>query len=130
MNFYVPAKVVAYTSSNMSNFEGLVSDTPVRMGVYTTFFGPVFYDFGFLGGVFSFLFGFSVGKLGKQVRKGKLKWLPVYLYMLVVMVLIPIVSMFIYGGGQYIVISAIFTAYLFSWRWRNLGRRRKCSHEI
>jgi hypothetical protein len=83
-----------------------------RPGVYTTFFGPVFSDFGWFGPFFVFFFGLGVQRVWKYVCAGHLGITPLYFYMVLVITLFPIVSMVPNGEGLFIITAFVMFQFL------------------
>lgn len=74
----------------------------VRTGIYNTLFGPVYYDFAFLGIVFIFILGFIIGKTAKYISKKKSFMLvPIYFYFLLLLFFSLIVNLITFAQGIY-----------------------------
>lgn len=109
---YIPAKI-ATSIFGGPDIGTLNAGGVLRPGVYTTFFGPILYDFGPLGGaVASFFFGGLTGLLHRLVYKQKIIWTPLYLIFSAFLPFVFVVNLFTSGGGQYAIISAIPLAFL------------------
>ena len=109
---YIPAKIVT-TIFGGPDVGTLNASGVLRPGVYTTFFGPLLYDFGPTGGAFaSFFFGGLTGLLHRLIYKQKISWAPLYLIFSAFLPFVFVVNLFTSGGGQYAMISAIPLAFL------------------
>jgi oligosaccharide repeat unit polymerase len=81
-----------------------------KPGVFQTFFGNAWVDFGYFGPLFLFAFGYLANVLGRGARSGRLNLLPIYLYITVIIFFMPVAN-FINGGlGNYVVASFILVA--------------------
>lgn len=73
-----------------------------KPGVFQTFFGNAWVDFGYFAPLFLMAFGYFARFLGLRARDGNLNLLPLYLYFVVIIFFMP-VGNFINGGlGNYI----------------------------
>lgn len=82
-----------------------------RIGVWQTFFGPVWVDFGWFGPLFLALIGYLVEILSGGVRRRQLRDLPLYSYFLVLILFMPVVNLLANGLGLFGIIScALFRA--------------------
>ncbi|WP_448679747.1 hypothetical protein [Pseudomonas nicosulfuronedens] len=107
IEFYIPVKVAASLLGNIKIEETIVSGI-LRPGVYTTFFGPIIYDF---GPVFSvpacFVMGLFFGHAYRRINQGASKWLPFLLIVNSFISFSLVVNLFTSGAGQYLTISSI-----------------------
>jgi hypothetical protein len=78
-----------------------------RVGVFTSFFGPLWVDFGWFGPIVTAGFGMMSGFLAKGIRRGDLGALPLYAYFCVIILFAPVVNFAITAQGMY-VINAFF----------------------
>ncbi len=83
-----------------------------KQGVFQTFFGNAWVDFGYFAPLFLIAFGYLASFLGMRARAGNLNVLPLHLYFVVIIFFMP-VGNFINGGlGNYVlgafVIVAVF----------------------
>jgi hypothetical protein len=84
-----------------------------KVGVFQTFFGGVWVDFGFFGPIFMFLFGYVSRLTAMLARAGSMAALPIYLYFIIIIFFMP-VSNFINGGlGNYIIAAFLIVAAVF-----------------
>lgn len=113
---YIPAKIVT-TLFGGPDIESLNVKGILRPGVYTTFFGPILYDFGPTGGALaSFFFGGLTGLLHRLIYKQKIMWAPLFLIFSAFLPFVFVVNLFTSGGGQYAIISAIPLAFLIKYK--------------
>lgn len=90
-----------------------VQMSPPRVGVYTTFFGPVFIDFGWMAFVFMFLLGLIQKVIFNKAIKGKFYFLPLLFYMLIITFFMPVVNFITTAQGLYIITA--FGLFLFAY---------------
>jgi len=72
-----------------------------RQGVFTSFFGPLYVDFGWLGPVAMALFGLLMRRLRDAAAGPGSLAAPLYLYLLVVVAFFPVVNMMVVGQGLF-----------------------------
>ncbi|MFW0755447.1 hypothetical protein ACN1C3_11965 [Pseudomonas sp. H11T01] len=109
---YIPAKIIS-TIFGGADIESMNMQSVLRSGVYTTFFGPILYDFGPSGGALaSLFFGGLTGLLHRLVHRNKIMWIPLYLIFSAFLPFVFVVNLFTTGGGQYAIISALPLAFL------------------
>lgn len=84
-----------------------------RYGVYTTFVGPLFVDFGYLVFLVLFLLGLLYSFVFIRIVKGNLLLIPAYAYISVIVVFFPVVNLVQNALGFYIV-SGLFVFYFLS----------------
>jgi hypothetical protein len=90
-----------------------VADIYYRNGVFTSFFGPLWIDFGWFGLIFMFGFGALVKRVAQLARGGSMAAVPLYAYFAVVMFFMPVVNFTISAQGMYI-INAFLGFWIFS----------------
>jgi hypothetical protein len=61
-------------------------------GLFSTFWGPAYLDFGYLMIVYGFAFGYVTGCVRRLVQRGDLFALPLYVLLILQIFLIPIVN--------------------------------------
>lgn len=71
-----------------------------RVGVFTTFFGPLWVDFGWFAPVVMILFGYMSRLLGRAAQAGDVGALPFYTFICVVLFLAPVAN-FLLSKGMY-----------------------------
>jgi hypothetical protein len=86
-----------------------------RIGVFTTFFGPWWVDFGWIGVFLMVLLGAGVTRLSAFARRGYVNVLPLYLYAIMIIFYFPVVNLLISGNGFFsvhgLILFAIFTSF-------------------
>ncbi|PTU32368.1 O-antigen polymerase [Stenotrophobium rhamnosiphilum] len=76
-------------------------DVYVRAGIFTSFFGPLWADFGYFGLIFMLLFGFLAARASNAMINGNVYVTPLYLYMALIILMMPTVNLFIGAQGIY-----------------------------
>jgi oligosaccharide repeat unit polymerase len=61
-------------------------------GLFSTFWGPAYIDFGYLTIVYGFFFGYITGRVRRLVEQGDLFALPLYVLLILEIFLVPIVN--------------------------------------
>lgn len=101
------------------NIIGFSIDVPspqqlyVRPGIFTSFFGPLWTDFHWLAPSFMFLLGFWVQSLSRKVRRGAANFIPLYLYLCIVVFFMPVVNFIVSAQGVYLIFTFLTIAFLF-----------------
>lgn len=84
-----------------------------RPGVFSTFFGPIFLDFGWFSLVFMIMFGMIVKVIYNKAKSG-LDWaIILYFYLFVVIVFSPVFN-FINGAGGIFILTSLILFYFIS----------------
>lgn len=73
-----------------------------RIGVFTSFFGPLWVDFGWFGPFFMVAFGMLAKRLGKAVAANSVAAVPLYSYLVTVILLMPVGNLISSAQGVYI----------------------------
>lgn len=94
--------------------------TYARIGVFTTFFGPLWTDFGWASLSVMFLFGLFARFLSNKVVEGQLQAVPLYVYLSVVIFFMPVVNFVVSAQGMYAII-----AFVIFWSITSLVSHRK-----
>ncbi len=84
-----------------------VEDYVYRDGVFQTFFGPLWVDFGWIGPFLLFPFGYLIKRLSYRVRAGSVAVLPIYVYLAIVIFFMPVVNFLTGGLGMLAVLSFV-----------------------
>jgi len=84
-----------------------ISSSMPRKGVYTSFFGPLYVDFGWFGPVFMFLFGLFQSVVYNKIMRGNFKYIPLLFYFFIINFFMPVVNFIISAQGLYIIIAFI-----------------------
>ncbi|GEM_PF-6863801 len=91
---------------------GAENITP-RSGVYTTFLGPLWVDFGVLSLFFCFLWGWIMALSYNKVKRGLIQYLPLYAYMGAVAFFSPVVNLIQNALGVYVLLACIIFIFMF-----------------
>lgn len=86
------------------NIEDVLSGIP-RVGVYETFWGSAYVDFGYFALPFGFLIGLIAGILWRKAYAGDIFSLPLYAVFLYILALSPIVNGILFSGGLFYILS-------------------------
>lgn len=86
----------------------------VRVGTFTTLFGPNYYDFGFLGGtIYIFILSLVYGKIYKNINQYRtISLIPLYMFFTIIFFFPLVISFFVSAQGLYF-ISSFIIAHLF-----------------
>jgi len=79
-----------------------------RSGIFTSFFGPVWVDFGWVGLLFMYFIGLFSKYIYKGVLWGKENFVPLYCYISVVIFFMPVINFIVSAQGIYIFSSFLF----------------------
>lgn len=109
--FWLPLKLFTVISgSNVQiDADALIGN---RSGVYTTFVGPMFLDFGWFAPAFAFLFFLLLGYPFRRVVAGDLRWLPAAIQVTVIIVLGPVVSLMDSSVGTFLLLASVALPWL------------------
>ena len=103
-------KTIFRTDMNLDK----VQKSPPRIGVYTTFFGPIFIDFGWGAVVFMFLLGLFQKLIFNASMKGKFYYLPLVFYASIVTFFMPVVNFITTAQGIYIITAFCIFIFVYS----------------
>lgn len=95
-----------------------------RDGVFQTFFGPLWVDFGWFGPLVMALLGFIVQRLAVNMRRGSVGDLPIYCFLAVVIFFMPVTNLLVNGLGMFCVIAFVAFAVYARARSPTLSLRR------
>lgn len=113
--FYLPLKLYASIAGGTDPIS-FTTENIERTGVFTTIYGPFYYDYGYFGTLFFCLF-FSViiALLYRLASKGIYSFHVLYNFILSCLVLLFSLNIITSGNGQYVIISwfLFFAIYLF-----------------
>lgn len=90
-----------------------IQDSPPRTGVYTTFFGPIFIDFGWFSLIFMFFFGVFQKLIYNKVMLGRFQFIPIVFYFLIINFFMPVFNFINGAQGLYNLISFAFFALIY-----------------
>lgn len=74
-----------------------------RVGIFTSYFGPLWVDFGWFSLPFMFLAGFMARMIGRSARAGDVGAYPIYTYFCVILFFMPVVNFAISAQGMYVI---------------------------
>lgn len=101
-------KLIAKIFNWQAPDELYVEVTP-RTGIYTSFMGPVYSDFGWVGLIYMMALGALAQLLWHKCRDGYIKAAPLYLYLVMVIFLFPVANFIVSTLGLYnLTVFAIF----------------------
>ena len=90
-----------------------IQNAPPRTGVYTTFFGPIFIDFGWLSFVFMFFFGVLQKLLFNRTLEGRFQFIPLLFYILIINFFMPVFNFINGAQGIYTICSFLIFILLY-----------------
>ncbi len=90
-----------------------IQNSPPRTGVYTTFFGPIFIDFGWFSLIFMFFFGVAQKLIYNKVMLGRFQFVPIVFYFLIINFFMPVFNFINGAQGLYNLISFGFFALIY-----------------
>ncbi|MGE4148096.1 MAG: hypothetical protein AB7E70_08940 [Hyphomicrobiaceae bacterium] len=98
--FFIIAKLVAVFAGKSSTAATQVIDViNPRVGVFQSFFGPAYIDFGYFFPVFCIAYGFVAEMARLSARAGNPYAFPLYVFTLMQIMLVPMVSGLLMGAG-------------------------------
>jgi hypothetical protein len=106
--FSIYYKLVAFLF-RLPSFDKQVLDAEPNPGVFTTFFGPLYVDFGWLGPLVLFVFGLGAQRLWTSAKLGNVNLLPLYFYAAIVMFASPVLNMI--SGAEGLFVATSFAVY-------------------
>lgn len=74
-----------------------------RVGIFTSFWGPLWVDFGWFSPIAMFLFGFMARMIARGARSRDVGAYPLYTYFCVVLFFMPVVNFAISAQGMYVI---------------------------
>lgn len=111
----------SYTFSVFAKFSNILFKTNIdleagkksfpRKGIYTTFYGPIYADFGWFSLVFVFLMGIFQKLIYNKVLLGRFQYTPLLFYFLIINFFIPVINFI--NGAQGIYALTAFTIFAF-----------------
>ena len=78
-----------------------------RDGVFQTFFGPLWVDFGWFGPLVMSILGFITQRLAVAVQRGSYGDLPIYSFLAIVIFFMPVTNLLVNGLGMFCVIAFV-----------------------
>lgn len=104
--FWLPLKAFS-TLTNGSISVGEFSNSGIREGIFTTYVGPVFIDFGLFSPLILFVNGILFGLPFRWLVQGKLAWLPLVALFSTGAILWPVVNIFESSSGTFLLVGSI-----------------------
>jgi oligosaccharide repeat unit polymerase len=96
-----------YSKITGTKFDSVkVQELAPRQGVYTTFYGPIYLDFGWFTILFMFFFGRIARIVFEKARKGSDWAILIYFYFVIVLLFSPVFN-FINGAGGIFILTSI-----------------------
>ncbi|KZS41443.1 hypothetical protein AWE51_22330 [Aquimarina aggregata] len=125
----------AYTFNILAKFSNIIfrtnfdlkkiQNSPPRIAVYITFFGPLYVDFGWFSIFFMFFLGVYQKNVFKKILKGKVQYLPLFFYFLVINFFMLVVNFIVVAQGIYNIVAFL----LFAWFFRILTSKIILKHK-
>lgn len=84
----------------------------VREGLFTTFVGPFYIDFGWAAPLVALFVGALLGYPARRVWRGDAAWLPVATVVVAIVVMYPIMNLLDSAAGAYLLVSGVFQVLL------------------
>lgn len=90
-----------------------IQKAPPRTGIYTTFYGPIFIDFGWVSLIFMFFFGAVQKTVYNFVMKGRIQFIPLLFYFLIINFFMPVFNFINGAQGLYTITSFVLFALIY-----------------
>ena len=84
-----------------------INNLDIRVGIFATFFVPLFIDYHWGGPAFMIFGGFILSLLWRAAFRHPTAWFPLTAYMSIVLFLIPVTSFIFAAQGLYIIVSLL-----------------------
>ena len=107
VSFWFPLKILDFIGVDVGSFD-IESLDGVRVGLFTTFLGPLYIDFGVFMPLVVFVLFFFLGLIAMKVRNTNLVWLPFSAFLAVVLAMFPIFNLLTSASGIYPLIASLF----------------------
>lgn len=101
-------KLIAWFWGDSQTDQVILAVQP-RMGIFTSFLGPVYTDFGWFGILYMFGFGFICCRVWRLCKSGAEEWLPLYFYFFIIIFFMPVVNFIASAQGLYVL--TVFLAF-------------------
>ena len=96
----------------LPSFDDAVLRTQPRVGVFNSFFGPLYVDFGWLGPLFMAAFAVALTRLWVRVVARDGRVVPLYLYLVAVVFFFPVVNLVVSAQGLFVITAfAMFSIF-------------------
>ncbi|MEQ8925372.1 MAG: O-antigen polymerase [Fulvivirga sp.] len=102
-------KILYQITSPLTGFNKDFWDQLPHKGIYLSYFGLLYVDFGLLGLFFQFIFGALWIHSLRMVKSGQIHYFLLYSYLSYVIIMMPVTSMISYGLGNNILTIAFIT---------------------
>lgn len=109
--FWLPIKILSISTGGWIETSEAVH-AGERYGIFTTFVGPIFIDFGWFSPVFLVLYGILISLPYRLLQRGFIEWLPAVLLVATNSVLWPVVNIFISATGTYLLVAALTIGFI------------------
>lgn len=103
---WLPLKLIAIFTGGIASGEQAIN-VGERYGVYTTFLGPVFIDFGLLSPLVLIFYGWLLGVPFRALRLGKIEWIPAVVLIAASSILWPVVNILSSASGSYLLVCSL-----------------------
>ncbi|THF63116.1 hypothetical protein E6C76_17865 [Pseudothauera nasutitermitis] len=114
-SFYIPFKIVVTLFDINPSADERVQEAMPRAYVYTTYFGPLFFDFGHYALFASCVIGFYSGRISKYLFRGRLELLPLYIALCTALPFAAAVNILAVINGQIYLLVALLTYPALKW---------------
>jgi hypothetical protein len=84
----------------------------VRNGVYTTFVGPLFLDFGWFAPLFAFVLFLALAYPFRRMTEGDWRWLPASVQVAVIIIMAPMLSLLDSATGMFPLVAGFVLPWL------------------
>ncbi|MEO1032361.1 MAG: O-antigen polymerase [Bacteroidota bacterium] len=91
-----------------------IQKSPPRTGIYTTFFGPIFVDFGWISLIFMFFFGVFQKAIYNRALMGRIQYIPLLFYFLIINFFFPVINFLNGAQGLYTISAFILFAIIYT----------------
>jgi hypothetical protein len=109
--FWLPLKLLAVALPDIGaiDYESIAG---WREGIFTTFLGPLYLDFGALLPLAAFVLFAVLGLPAAALQRGQLQWLPYCSLLCAVCVLFPVVNLLDSASGAYPIVGSLLVGWL------------------
>jgi hypothetical protein len=108
--------VKALSIMGVLDYPDVAHNLYVRDGVFTSFFGPLWTDFGWFSAPCMFTFGVICKLFARSAHAGRVGVMPLYAYFCVIIFFMPVVNFWVSAQGSYL-INAFIVVWLSSLVW-------------
>lgn len=111
VSFWFPIKILTYIGVDLGGVD-IESLDGVRPGIFTTFLGPLYIDFGVFMPIIVFVLFFFFGLIAIKVRTANLVWLPFGAILAVTLTMFPVLNLLMSASGIYPLVASLFVPFL------------------